>query len=242
MTKDFVCVDVETTGLSPKEEKIIEIGAVKVINGEITERFQSFIYPGRRLDPRIIALTGITDDMLKDAPGSKEVMERFRDFCGDLPIMGHNLPFDYGFLKRAMVNEKLVFEKAGLDTLKIARKYLTQLESRSLEYLCKYFQITHTAHRALGDAEATVGLYQILCRLFYEQAEQEGSTVFQPVRLNCSVKREQPITVAQKQQIVRCCEQLGITLDRDINAMGRGEASRLIEKYLIMIKGRRNAE
>jgi len=236
MTKDFVCVDVETTGLNPKEEKIIEIGAVKVINGKITERFQSFITPGRKLEARIVALTGITDAMLEGAPSAKEVMEQFQAFCEDLPILGHNLSFDYGFIKRAMVNERLQFEKAGLDTLKIARRYLPQLESRSLEYLCRYFGITHTAHRALGDALATVSLYQILCERFYEQAADEGSMVFKPVTMNCNVKRSQPITVAQKEQVARYCKKLGLQLKVEIDAMSRAEASRFIEKYRVAYK------
>ncbi len=236
MIKDYVCVDVETTGLNPKVEKIIEIGAVKVINGEITERFQSFLYPGRELEPRIVALTGITDEMLSDAPAGKEVMPAFKEFCGELPIIGHNLSFDYAFIKRAMVNEKLKFEKTGIDTLKIARKYLSQLESRSLEFLCKYFAITHTAHRALGDAEATSILYNKLCELFYEQAQAEDSKVFAPVMLTCNVKRDQPITIAQKEQIGRYCDRLGIVLNRDVNTLSRGEASRFIEKYSLKFK------
>lgn len=238
MIKDYICVDVETTGLNPKVEKIIEIGAVKVINGEITERFQSFLNPGRKLENRIVALTGITDEMLSGAPSAREIMPEFQVFCGDLPIMGHNLSFDYGFIKRAMVNERLSFEKQGLDTLKIARKYLPQLESRSLEFLCKHFQITHTAHRALGDAEATSKLYGILCELFYDRATEEESKVFLPASLTCNVKREQPITIAQKEQIIRYCDRLGIVLDRDVNAMSRGEASRFIEKYRLKFKAK----
>ena len=167
MITNYVCVDVETTGLNPKEEKLIEIGAVKVLDGQIVERFQSFVHPGRPLEARIVALTGITDEMLSGAPKPAEVLVKFKDFCGELPIMGHNLQFDFAFIKKAMVNEKLVFEKQGLDTLRIARKYLPELESRKLGFLCRYFSIEHTAHRALGDAEATSILYTKLCQLFY---------------------------------------------------------------------------
>ena len=236
MIKDFVCVDVETTGLNSKEEKIIEIGAVKIEKGMETGRFQSFIYPGRKLEKRIVALTGITDEMLADAPGTKEVITKFREFCGELPIMGHNLSFDYGFIKRAMVNEKMQFEKAGVDTLKIARKYLADLESRSLEYLCRHFGIVHQAHRALGDALATVALYRILCERFEEHALAEGSTLFMPAMMHCNVKRSQPITVAQKEQVKRYCDRLGIKLNTDMEAMSRAEASRFIEKYRMMYK------
>ena len=122
MVTSYVCVDVETTGLNPKSEKLIEIGAVKVLDGQVAETFQSFLNPGRTLEPRIVALTGITDEMLQDAPVAAQVMPKFHEFCGELPLIGHNLIFDYSFLKRAMLNEKLSFEKKGIDTLKIARK------------------------------------------------------------------------------------------------------------------------
>lgn len=231
MITSYVCVDVETTGLNSKEEKLIEIGAVKVLDGQVTERFHSFLYPGRSLGPRIVALTGITDEMLKDAPGPDLVMARFKEFCEDLPLLGHNLSFDYAFLKRAMVNARFSFDKSGLDTLRISRKYLPELESRSLEFLCKQFEIKHTAHRALGDAEATSILYEKLCQLFYEKANKEGCKVFVPTPLIYNVKRETPITIAQKEQITRYCALLGISLNRDINAMTRSEASRFIERY-----------
>ncbi len=231
MITSYVCVDVETTGLNSKEEKLIEIGAVKILDGQVTGRFHSFLYPGRSLEPRIVALTGITDEMLKDAPGPDLVMAKFKEFCEELPLLGHNLSFDYAFLKRAMVNAKFSFDKNGLDTLRISRKYLPELESRSLEFLCKHFEIKHTAHRALGDAEATSILYEKLCQLFYEKANKEGCKVFVPTPLIYNVKRETPITIAQKEQITRYCALLGISLNRDLNAMTRSEASRFIERY-----------
>ena len=236
MITSYVCVDVETTGLNPKEEKLIEIGAVKVVDGEITERFQSFVHPGRPLEARIVSLTGITDKMLDGAPEPQKVMARFKDFCEELPLMGHNLQFDYAFLKKAMVNEKLTFEKQGIDTLRLSRKYLPELESRSLEFLCRYFEIEHTAHRALGDAEATSILYTKLCALFYKKAEREGCKVFLPTPMIYNVKREKPITIAQKEQITRYCAVLGISLNRDLNSMTRSEASRFIERHRLEVK------
>jgi DNA polymerase-3 subunit alpha (Gram-positive type) len=139
MVTSYVCVDVETTGLNPKSENIIEIGAVKVVDGQVVDTFQSFLKPRKPLEDRIVALTGITDEMLVDAPDGKKVMPLFAEFCGDLPLVGHNLIFDYAFLKRAMLNEKLSFERKGVDTLKIARKYLPELESRNLGFLCQHF-------------------------------------------------------------------------------------------------------
>lgn len=236
MTTSYICVDVETTGLDPKDEKLIEIGAVKVIDGEITERFQSFVAPGRCLEARISELTNITDEMLEHAPQPAEILPQFWTFCEELPLLGHHIAFDYAFLKKAMVQEKLPFEKKGLDTLRISRKYLPELESRSLEYLCQHFAIAHTAHRALGDAQATVALYTKLCDLFYERAQAEECKVFVPAPLNYQVKREKPITIAQKEQIARYCTALGINLNRDINTMTRSEASRFVERYRLEMK------
>lgn len=236
MITSYVCVDVETTGLSSKNDKLIEIGAVKVADGQIKDEFHSLLQPGRKLPAGIVALTGITDDMLAQAPKAGEVMASFGEFCEDLPLLGHQLIFDFSFLKRAMVNEKLTFDKMGLDTLKISRAYLPELESRSLGYLCRHFAIEHTAHRALGDARATKQLYDILCELFYEKSVAEESKVFFPSRLIYNVKREKPLTIAQKEQIVHYARVLGLKLDQDVEQMTRSEASRFLEKHHLSYK------
>ena len=239
MITSYVCVDVETTGLSAKTEKLIEIGAVKVVNGEIVDRFHSFLQPGKPVGAYIEALTGITDEMLKGAPLAKEVMPKFHAFCGDLPLLGHNLSFDYSFLKKGMTNENLDFEKEGIDTLRIARKYLPELESRKLTFLCEHFEIRHTAHRALGDAEATNELYQKLCALFGEKDAAEGANVFLSKPLLYNVKKEQPITIAQKEQIQRYLKVLDITLEQDLDLMTRAEASRFMQTHYPEYKKRK---
>lgn len=237
MVTEYVCLDVETTGLQPKTDKLIEIGAVKVRNGDIIEQFSTLLDPNMTLPQRIAELTGITDEMLCNAPQAADIMPHFAAFCEELPIMGHNVSFDYAFLKRAMLGQNISFEKKGIDTLKIARKYLPELESRSLEYLCQYLGIKHTAHRALGDAMATAQLYEWLKIHFYETAQKEVCTIFAPRLLQHQVKKEQPITIAQKEQIAKYCAKLHIVLQQDIRTMTRAEASRFIEKYHIAYKG-----
>ena len=153
MLQDYVCIDLETTGLQPKTDRMIEIGAVKVHNGEIIERFETLVNPQRKLEERITMLTGIRQEELAAAPVLDDVFPALYAFLGDLPLLGHSVLFDYSFLKKAAVDRRLTFERKGVDTLKIARKYLAELESRSLEYLCRHFDIPHRAHRALGDAE-----------------------------------------------------------------------------------------
>ena len=230
MTQDYISIDLETTGLQPKTEKIIEIGAWKVENGEITDSFSSFVNPGRKLTERITELTGIKDEDLRDAPYIEEVLPGLLNFMGDMPILGHSVMFDYTFLKKAAVNQRFSFEKKGIDTLMIARKYLPELEHRSLDYLCGYFQIPHRAHRASEDARATHILYRKLAELFYEkectEKPSEGN-LFMPRQLVITVKKEFPATIQQKKLLYRLIHRHKIDVNADIERLSRSEASRL---------------
>lgn len=228
MIRSYVSIDLETTGLSPRTDKIIEIGAVKIIEGIPRERFASFVNPGRKLEKKITELTGITDEMLEDAPEIEEVLPRLLEFLGDLPLLGHCILFDFSFLKKAAVNQRLTFEKEAIDTLKIARKYLTALEHRNLDYLCEYYEIAHHAHRALADAEAAGKLYEKLTECYFAEDEK----LFCPVKLNYAVKRDTPATKSQKERLYRLLEQHKITLDVDVEKLTRSEASRFTDKLL----------
>ena len=126
MVKDYVCVDIETSGVRVKWDKIIEIGAVKVRDSKAVDTFSELINPGLKLSPYITELTGITDEMLKDKPFIEKVLPRFIEFTGDDVIMGHNIMFDYSFLKQNAINQKLKFDKMGIDTFsQISFKYLS---------------------------------------------------------------------------------------------------------------------
>lgn len=170
IVNDYVVFDLETTGLDPKKNKIIEIGAARIRGGRIESTFQTFVNPGVLLEERIVELTGITQEELDKAPYIETIIDEFLAFIGDDVLLGHNLQFDYSFLKRAVVqcsqDKNCKFEKLGLDTLHIARKYLSELPSRSLPELCKYYEIGHLPHRALDDAIATHEVYQKLVRAF----------------------------------------------------------------------------
>jgi DNA polymerase-3 subunit alpha (Gram-positive type) len=153
----FVVFDVETTGLSAVYDTIIELAAVKVKNGEIIDRFESFANPHHPLSATTIELTKITDDMLKDAPDVEEVLEKFYDWIGDCVLVAHNASFDIGFLN-------VGFKKIGrgkvtnpvIDTLELARYLYPELKNHRLNTLCKKFNIELTQHhRAIYDAEAT---------------------------------------------------------------------------------------
>ena len=176
MINSYISIDLETTGLNPKQDKIIEIGAIKVMDGRKADTFSTFVNPGRKLEERITELTGITQEQVDAAPEIENVLPQLLEFLEELPLLGHRILFDYSFLKKAAVNQKFTFEKQGIDTLRIARVFLPQLEHRTLEYLCKYYEIPHTAHRAIGDAEATSQLYQLLAENYYGQ----DSRIFAP--------------------------------------------------------------
>ena len=228
MLTSYICIDLETTGLNPKRDKIIEIGAVKVVDGVEAGVFSSFVNPGRKLEDRIVALTGIQDKDLYDAPVINDVFCELMLFMEEYPLVGHSVLSDFSFLKKAAVDLKLQFERQAVDTLKIARKYLPNLESRSLESLCDHYQIPHRPHRALEDAKATVLLYQKLLERYY----QEEESVFQPQSLHFKVKRDQPASARQKEKLYRMQEILAITLEADIELLSRSEASRLTDNLL----------
>ncbi len=228
MTDSYVSIDLETTGLNPRTDRIIEIGAVKVENGVIVDTFSTFINPGRKLEERIVELTGIDDTMLEGAPTLDEVLPALLDFVEDLPLLGHRILFDYSFLKKAAVDRKRTFEKGGMDTLKIARRYLPTLERRTLEYLCGHYGIGHTAHRALNDAMATHELYQILAKEYC----REDQELFMPKKLIWQVKRDTPVTNSQKERLYRLLSRHKIEMDLSVESLTRSEADRIIDRIL----------
>ena len=132
MIKDYVAFDLETTGLNVETDYIIEIGALKVIDGKVCERFMEFLKPPVSISPMITNITGITNEMVAGARNTRDIIRDFVEFCDDFVLVGHNIMFDYKFSKKYANQYGLSFEKKGIDTLKIARKTLCNLESKSL--------------------------------------------------------------------------------------------------------------
>lgn len=229
----FTAVDIETTGLDPKLDKIIEIGAVKVKDGEITETFNQLIYPGRMLPDFIKELTGITDEMLAGKPEIKEVLPFFLEFAGEDVILGHHIIFDFSFLKKNAINAGCSFERQGIDTLKIARVFLPGLEKRSLTDLCKYYKIRNQhAHRAKDDAKAAVELYFKLKKEFFKE-EEAVRKIFAAQPLRYQAKKESPITAAQIKYLKALAAHHSIVLTEEVECMSKSEASRRIDKILL---------
>ena len=173
----FVVTDTETTGTSAESNRVIELGAVKVEDGEIVDRFQQLVNPQRSIPGRITKLTGITTGMVFDAPTIDEVLPGYLDFLDDGILTAHNLSFDKGFLDaelERMGQEPLPNET--LCTVRLARRLLPGLDSKGLSRLVQFYDITVDGrHRALGDAEATG---HVLARLLSQLAfEHEIDTV-----------------------------------------------------------------
>lgn len=228
MTEEYTALDLETTGLNPKRDKIIEIGAVKIREGRAVDSFRSFVNPWRKLEEGVCRLTGISDGMLKEAPGMEEVLEPLIDFIGEDVLVGHRIIFDYSFIKKAAVNRSMAFEKKGIDTLKLARKFLPELESRKLEFLCGYYGIEHKAHRALEDARASSDLYRKLAELFYAGNEEE----FMPRQLLFSAKKEMPVTKRQKERLYKLSDKHKIMVEYQVDKLTKNEADRIIDQIL----------
>ena len=173
-----VVFDLETTGFSPTQNRIIEIGAVKVENGEITDRFSTFVNPQVPIPFRIEQLTSINDNMVMDAPTIEEVLPKFLDFIGDAVLAAHNASFDVSFIEENMRRQGLWRDFTYVDTVALARVLLPQLNRFKLDTVAKalHVQLQHH-HRAVDDAECTAGIYL----KFMEMLKLQGAENFDAV-------------------------------------------------------------
>lgn len=178
--KEIVAVDLETTGLEPSFDAIIEIAALRVVNGEITERFITLVNPGRPIPLPIQRITGITEAMIKDAPSEKEALERLLEFVRNSPILGHNVDFDIGFINaRSSAYGLSAWSGRRFDTSAIAQTIFPRLLNHQLETLCTAFHIEHKlAHRAESDAEATYRLAEKIWQKLLSFDKRTFSTIY----------------------------------------------------------------
>ncbi len=165
-TDDCVVFDIETTGFNRKTDKIIEIGAVKIEGGKVTERFSEFINPEMPIPPRIVSLTHITDDMVKDAETIDKVLPRFLAFVGDRFVVGHNVKFDAGFIEEKSRQLGYSFSNSWVDTVGISRSVLSGLRNYKLDTVAAELGVKLDGHhRAVNDAECTMEIYLKLCAI-----------------------------------------------------------------------------
>ena len=161
VVNDYVVFDFETTGMKPGSNNIIEIGAVKVIKGEISGIFNTLINPEQFIPHYISNITHISNDMVADKETIYEILPKFVDFIGDLPLIAHNAVFDMSFLLTNAKKQHITINNPVLDTLYLSRKFNKECEKHNLAYLTKYFNIKlDNAHRAYFDALATNQVYK----------------------------------------------------------------------------------
>jgi DNA polymerase III subunit epsilon len=156
-----ICVfDFETTGLDHQLERIIEVGAIKIVNGEIVSEFSSLVNPEMLLLDRITTITGITNEMLVGQPTITQVLPQFLDFINGSLLLAHNADFDMAFLNRACSRQGIDLDWPALCTLKLSRALLPDLERHKLDNLAEHYGQTFEArHRSIGDVKVTAGVF-----------------------------------------------------------------------------------
>ncbi len=170
LTGEFVAFDLETTGLSAQHDVITEIGAVIYKDGELLQEFWSFVNPHRRLSARVTELTGITDDMLKDAPDIEEVLPKFLEFCGDRPLAAHNADFDVGFILAACEKMGIDYDPTYVDTLIMAQNLLPNLKNHKLNIVADHLGLPDFHHHRAVDDGKTVAY---MLRKFFSMLEEQ---------------------------------------------------------------------
>lgn len=164
----FVIVDLETTGLSPKNGEIIEIGAIKVVDNEVVDTMDIFVKPSRPITWFTTNLTGITNEMVDEGLSTKEALKVFNEFCGDMRLMAHNAKFDMSFLDAYMKKELGIgVRDDAMDTLLLSRAIVKDVPNHKLGTLAARFDIDYSgAHRSLRDCEITLDVYNNIRRIY----------------------------------------------------------------------------
>ena len=166
----FVVFDIETTGFSPVKNSITEIGAVKIIRGEIADRFSTFVNPGEHIPEKITQLTSITDEMVKDAPSISSVLPKFLDFCKDSVLVAHNASFDMSFIKQKAMDLGIELDVTYVDTLAMSRAQLVNLGRFTLDSVARALNVAlNNHHRAVDDAECTAHVFLKLVEMLNTQ-------------------------------------------------------------------------
>ncbi len=161
---EFICFDLETTGLNAQSDRITEIGAVRVVGGKISDSFNTFVNPEKHIPERITELTGITDEMVRDAPPEADAINDFVKFCGESPIfVAHNAAFDTAFLKAALGRIGKEFDMPFIDTVAMSRALLTGLNSFRLDKVAAHLKLKSFNHHRASDDAAVLG--EIFIRL-----------------------------------------------------------------------------
>lgn len=228
--RDYTVFDLEMTGLAAKDNKIIEIGAVKIRDGEVADTYTTLINPHVRISPVVVGMTGITDRMLARGAEEDPSVWGLIQFIGDDIIVGHNVAFDFSFVAQWAANHKIPLALRSYDTFKLAKALLPPEQSKKLSELCKYFSIERIhAHRALDDAMETWQLFEILSGMAEDASRND---LLEPVWLDEKRKRQTPASRRQKERLREYMHTHGIKEDIPWDTLTRSQASRKLDHYI----------
>ncbi|HBR31518.1 MAG TPA: PolC-type DNA polymerase III, partial [Clostridiales bacterium] len=186
----FVIFDIETTGLSPKNCGITQIGALKYRGGEIIDCFETFVNPEMPIPEEITSLTGITDDMVKDAPSQKEAVKAFLEYAGNHMLVAHNAQFDIGFIRKVTSDNRMKFTNPFLDTVSVSRFINNDIFRHTLDALAKYFKLGEfDHHRAGDDTEMLAKIFEQLIRKLAVNGILDTDGVLEEMSRNSDPKR-----------------------------------------------------
>ena len=208
LTGEFICFDLETTGLSPQKDRITEIGAVRLRDGQVAERFDTFVNPKMPIPPKITELTGIRDDMVKDAPEEGEALEAFFRFCGseDAVLVAHNASFDTGFLRAALKRCGKDFSHVFIDTVPMCRALLKDIKNCKLDTVASYLKLTPFQHHRAEDDAAVLG--EIFLNLLERLEEERGAKTVGEI--NTALAGGDPKKLPAYHQIILVKNQTGL--------------------------------
>lgn len=210
---EYYLVDIETTGLNPLYDNIIEIGAIRYTRGSITGQFQTLVQPpssgsGIFIDDFIAQLTGITNEMLSDAPKARIAIKNFAEFLGEGVIVGYNVSFDVNFLyDNYMKHLKRPLTNNFIDVLRMARRLCADLPSRDLDFVMSHFGIkADNRHRAIGDCIATELIYKRLQKeaLKYHDTLQDFANTFKAYASKKQKQVTDEVLEEMKEQLYQC--------------------------------------
>ncbi len=190
---EFVIFDIETTGLSPLNCQITEIGAVLYRNGEVLDRFSTFADPGEPIPANIVELTGITDEMVKGAPTPLEAVKAFLAFAGDRTLIAHNANFDMGFIRKVAEDNEIPLKNAYLDTLALSRFLNPDLKKHKLDTLQQYFGLEDfNHHRAFEDAEMLGKIFDAMVNKMQQEGITDLDGMMAGMSASCDPKKLKP--------------------------------------------------